>query len=275
MASSNHEDNRCKLLVLDIDSNQVNSDDIRRYFLTYGPIEWIEIFPKLSSAVIYFVSYLTVNRLVGVRTCFINQNQLRLRHFRPDETNWNIDIRTLRVKFHTTNQMNIKFTESTLFHCFKEYQSCIMKMTVYPNNHALLLFSDYIYVDQLLLLPINRFQIDSQPLILERLIRKNRLQQQQQQQKPMRDSVIEQLWDQIEYLSKQLREKPGNSRCEIERLQAELFVLKNENAQLKSKQNTEQHRTALIDISNKCSNERSYQKRWRSNSSERETKRHC
>ncbi|CAF1096353.1 unnamed protein product [Adineta ricciae] len=261
MASSNsYEDNRCKLLVLDIDVNQLNSNDLRRYFTTYGPIEWMEIFPKFSSAIIYFVSYLIVDRLVRYRTCSINQNQLRLRHYRSDETSAHIDTRTVRIRLSNPRNTNLKLTESILFPCFERYQSFINKINVFPNNHALIHVSDYIYADRILLDSNNEFQINGQSLILERFVRKGRIQQRQQQQrKQPRDVVIDQLLDRIASLSRQLREKPENSRNEIERLEAELFVIKNENVQLKS----QQQRTALIDISNKNSNERPILKRWR------------
>ncbi|CAF1662850.1 unnamed protein product [Adineta ricciae] len=271
MASSNsYENNRCKLLVLDIDVKQLNSNDLRQYFTTYGPIEWMEIFPKFSSAIIYFVSYLIVDRLVRYRTCSINQNQLRLRHYRSDEASAHIDTRTVRIRLSNPRNTGLKLTQSRLSPCFERYQSFINKITVFPNNHALIIFSDHIYADRVLLDSNNEFQINGQSLILERLVRKSRTQQQQQRKQP-RDVVVDQLLDRIASLSRQLREKPENSRNEIERLEAELFIIKNENAQLKS----QQQRTALIDISNKNSNERPILKRWRSNSSDREIKHHC
>jgi len=68
-------------------------------------------------------------------------------------------------------------------------------------------------------------------------------------------------------------EKPDNSRSEIERLEAELFILKNENAQLKSKRNIEQRLTALEDISNRFLDKQNYHKRAHSNSNEKQIKR--
>ncbi|CAF1006701.1 unnamed protein product [Adineta steineri] len=249
--------NRCKLLVLDIDINQLNSDDLRRFFIPYGPIESVEIFPRCSAAIIYFVSYLSVDRLVSYRTYLIHQNYVRLRRFRLDQTNWNIDCRTLRVKFNTTT--NNKLTELSLAHCFKEYQSYIEKITVYPNNHGLILFSDYNYVDQLLLLPVNVYQINNKTLTLERMIQKKR------------DPIVGRLLNQNEYLLKQLRDKQNNSRDDIEQLEAEIFILKNENAQLN--QNIKTRRRVLVDISNRCSNDQYHRKRSRSNSSEKPIKR--
>jgi len=183
--------NRCKLLILDIDFNQLNSNDLRTFFTFYGPIEWIEIFPRLSSAIIYFVSYLIVDRLVSYRTCLIKQNQVRLRRFRLDKINWNIDCHTLHVKFS-----NIKLTESLLLQRFQEYQSYILKINVYPNNQALIFFLDYDYIDKILLLPLN-----NQSFVLERMIQWKRSLSHR------RDPIINQLLNQIEYLSKQLRGK--------------------------------------------------------------------
>lgn len=56
-------------------------------------------------------------------------------------------------------------------------------------------------------------------------------------------------------------EQPNSVRNEIERLEAEIFILKNENATLKSKQNSslnnniERRLTALEDISNRFVNQ--------------------
>lgn len=71
-------------------------------------------------------------------------------------------------------------------------------------------------------------------------------------------------------------EQPGNSRDEIERLEAELFILKNENAQLKSKQQNhiqEQRRTTLEDISNRFLIEQYDHKRLPTKSHEKPIKR--
>ena len=61
-------------------------------------------------------------------------------------------------------------------------------------------------------------------------------------------------------------EQPNSIRKEIERLEAEVFILKNENAMLKSKQNCtsnrkiEQRLTALEDISNRFVNRKDHQR---------------
>lgn len=71
-------------------------------------------------------------------------------------------------------------------------------------------------------------------------------------------------------------EQPDNSRDEIERLEAELFILKNENAQLKSKQRNHimnQRRTTLEDISNRFLMEQYHHKRLHITSHEKPIKR--
>jgi len=42
----------------------------------------------------------------------------------------------------------------------------------------------------------------------------------------VRDPVVHKLISHIEYLTKQIREQPNHSRNEIERLEAEVFILK-------------------------------------------------
>lgn len=62
-------------------------------------------------------------------------------------------------------------------------------------------------------------------------------------------------------------EQPNSNRKEIERLEAEVFILKNENALLKSKENStsnrkiEQRLTALEDISNRYVNRKDQRER--------------
>ena len=62
--TSTIEDNQCKLLVLDLNTNQINTSDLHTHFKSYGPIEWIELLPKLASAVIQFTSVLVIDRLM-------------------------------------------------------------------------------------------------------------------------------------------------------------------------------------------------------------------
>ncbi|CAF4410860.1 unnamed protein product, partial [Rotaria magnacalcarata] len=50
-----------------------------------------------------------------------------------------------------------------------------------------------------------------------------------------RDPVVYKLLIHIEHLAKQLRGQPNQARNKIEQLEAEVFILKNENARLKSK----------------------------------------
>jgi hypothetical protein len=195
MSSTNS--NRCKLLVFNIDTNRLNFNDLRTFFTEHGPIEWIKIFPKFSSAIIQFRSYLSVDRLVSYRRCLIDKNDVRLRRFRLDKINCHIDCHILRVK-----STNVNLTESLLLNCFEKYQCHIVKINLYSNNQASIFFSDYDYVDQILLLPLNSFQINNdESLGLERMIERKRLQVRK------RDPIIQQLFDQIEHLSKQLRGK--------------------------------------------------------------------
>jgi hypothetical protein len=273
-------DNRCKLLLLDVDINRLTTDDLRTFFTSYGPVEWIELFPLCSSAIIQFTSRLTVEHLVTDRTCLIGQNHIRLRRFRPDKTNWNIDCYILHITLRLTTEMNCRLTETSLVHCFRDYRSHIIKINVFPTNQALIFFSDYNFLDQILLLPTNSFKVNNESLVLKPMIRQKRSQWKQPPPPPplpvfpKRGPVVHQLLLQIEHLSKQLRgkklsimiylkslsnflEQPGNSRHEIERLEAEIFILKNENAQFKSKQqsslnkNIEQRLTVLEDITNR------------------------
>ncbi len=62
--TSSFTNNHYKLLILDLDTNKITLENLRTYFTSYGPIEWIETFPGTTSAIIYFVSYLVVDHLV-------------------------------------------------------------------------------------------------------------------------------------------------------------------------------------------------------------------
>jgi len=288
--TSSINNNRCKLLILDLNINKISVSDLRTYFSSYGPVEWIETFPGSTSAIIYFVSYLTVDYLVKLRTCLIGQNSIRLRRYRLDQNNWHIDSHTLHVKLSTPVYSNNILNESALRFCFRDFQSYITKLDIIYDNQALIFFSNYDYVDQILLQPSNMFIINGITLVFERMMEKiPKKSRWDQAPTPLttvpvlsvRDPVVHKLISHIEYLTKQLREQPNHSRNEIERLEAEVFILKNENAKLKSKQNLssnkniEQRLIALEDISNQLVNKKEYynKRRERSNSNENQSKR--
>lgn len=208
--------NRCKLLILDLDVNNVSIDNLRTFFTPYGPVEWIEIFPGTTSAIIYFVSYLIVDRLVNFRTCLIGQNNVRLRRFRLEQNNWHIDSHTLCIKLETSIYSNYVLTETVLRNCFQHYQSYITKLDFVQDNQALISFSNYDYVDQILLIPSNMFLIDDMPLVFERMMEKIPKKSRWDQPPPPlstlpllsdRNPVMYKLISHIEYLTKQLRGK--------------------------------------------------------------------
>ncbi|UJR36752.1 hypothetical protein I4U23_029467 [Adineta vaga] len=278
--------NRCKLLVLDLDVNQISIEALRKYFTAYGPVEWIQLFPESTSAMIYFVSYQTVDNLITHRTCSIGQNLVRLRRFRLDQNNWHIDSHTLYIKFNSNHIL----TEECLHYCFRDYQCQITKIDMLYDNQALISFSNYDYVDQILLMPINTFQIDNTPLVFERMMEKIKKKSRWDQTSTplasvpvlaVRDPLTHKLINHIEYLTKQLREQPSQTENKINRLEVEVFKLKNENAKLKSKQNVVSHHTieqrlmTLEDISNRLINNQYHQKnrRERSYSKEKSSKR--
>jgi len=274
--------NRCKLLVLDLDINKISIADLRTHFSSYGPIEWIETFPDSTSAIIYFVSYLIVDKLIQQRTSFIGQNKIRLRRFRLDSNNWHIDSHTLYVKLST---LNCQINETTLRFCFRNFQSSITKFDFLQDNQALISFSNYDYVDQILLMSSDMFIINGIPLQFERMMEKIPKKSRWDQGPDsltttpilsVRDPVVHKLVSHIEYLTKQLGEKSNHTRNEIKRLEAEVFILKNENAKLKSKENLsanknlEQRLMALEDISNRFIN---HNRCKRSSSIEKQSKR--
>ncbi|CAF0987292.1 unnamed protein product [Rotaria sordida] len=287
--TSSINNNRCKLLVLDLDINQISTDDLRTFFISYGSVEWIKTFPESSSAIIYFASYLIVDRLVNYRTCVIGQSIVRLRRFRLEQDNWHIDSHTLSVKLTTSSYSNSVLTEAALLYCFRDYQSYINRLDIINENKALISFSYHDYVDQIVLMPSTMFIIDGAPLVFERIMEKIKKTSRWDQPsaplttKPVlsvRDPVAHKLISHIEYLTKQLREQPSYSRDKIERLEAEVFILKNENAELKSKyelksnKNIEQRLTVLENISNRFVNKQYYpNQRQRSNSNEKRSKR--
>jgi hypothetical protein len=208
--------NHCKLLILDLDTNKISLDNLRTYFSSYGPIEWIETFPGSTSAIIYFVSYLIVDHLIKTRTCLIGENNVRLRRYRLDQNNWHIDSHTLYVKLLTPVYSNCLLTEETLRFCFRDFQSNITKLDLIHDNQALISFSNYDYVDQILLLPSNMFIINGIPLVFERMMEKiTKKSRWDQQPTPLattpilsvRDPVVHKLISHIEYLTKELRGK--------------------------------------------------------------------
>ncbi|CAF3333306.1 unnamed protein product [Rotaria socialis] len=287
--TSSIDNNRCKLLVLDLDINKITIEALRTFFLSYGPVEWIETFAESNSAIIYFVSYLIVDRLISLRTCVIDQNTVRLRRCRLDQTNWYIDSQTLLIKLTPSTYSNSILTESTLRYCFRDYQLHIIKIDIINENQALICLSHYDYVDQVILMPSNTFIYDGVPLVFERMMEKRNPKSRWDQvvvpltTKPIladRDPVVYKLLTHIEYLAKQLRGQPNQARNKIEQLEAEVFILKNENARLKSKhelssnKNLEQRLIALEDVSNKFASKRfTNNRRERSHSIEKQSKR--
>ncbi|CAF2794032.1 unnamed protein product [Rotaria sp. Silwood2] len=287
--TSSINNNRCKLLVLDLDIKQTSIDDLRTFFSSYGPVEWIETFPESSSVIIYFISYLIVDHLVNYRTCIIGQSVVRLRRFRLDQNNWHFDSCTLYIKLTTSPYSNSVLTEVALRYCFRDYLPYINKLDIINENNALVSFSHYDYVDQIILMPSTMFIIDDVPLVFERIIEKvNKKSRWDQSSAPLttkpilsvRDPVVHKLISHIEYLTKQLREQPSHSQNKIERLEAEVFILKNENAELKSKfelkstKNIEQRLKVLEDVSNRLVNKQyDLNRRERSNNNEKQPKR--
>jgi hypothetical protein len=208
--------NRCILLILDLDINKISINDLQTFFKSYGPIEWIETFPKSSSAIISFVSYLIVDRLVSSRTCLIGQNKLRLRRFRSDQTNCHIDSHVLCIKLPSLAYSNYVFTEESLRNYLRNYRSYIDKLDIINGKQALITFSDYDYVDQILLVPSNMFMVNDETLILERIMPKpNQTSRWNEPSVPLstvpvlseRDPVVYKLITHIERLVKQLRGK--------------------------------------------------------------------
>lgn len=210
--TSSISNNRFKLLVLDLDVQQISIETLRKYFTAYGPVEWVQIFPESTSAMIFFVSYIIVDHLIPHGTCFIGENRVRLRRYRLDQNNWHIDSHTLYVKLNSS----LTLTEQSLRQCFRKYQSQITKIDVIHDNQALISFSNYDCVDQILLMPMNSYHIERIPLVFERMMEKIR-KKSRWDQKPttlsttpvlaVRDPLAHKLISHIEYLTKQLRGK--------------------------------------------------------------------
>ena len=215
-ASSSCENNRCKLLILDFDTNKTSIADLRTHFSTYAPIEYIETFTEGTSAIIYFVSYLPVDHLVQQRTAILDQKKIRLRRFRFDPHNWHIDSHTIHVKLATPVYNNHLLNEAVLRFCFRDFQSAITKLDLLEENQALISFSNYDYVDQILLLPSTTFIVNGIPLVFERMMeqipKKSRWDQAPDPLTTIpilskRDPLVHKLMKHIEYLTKQLRGK--------------------------------------------------------------------
>lgn len=220
--TSSIDSNRCKLLLLDLGVNQISIADLRAYFSSYCPVEWIETFPGSTSAIIYFVSYLPVDQLVQQHTVSLGQNKIRLRRFRLDSNNWHIDSHTIHVKLSTPVYTDGMLTETVLRFCFRDFQSALTKLDLIQDNQALISFSNYDYVDQILLLPCNKFIVNGIPLVFERMMeqipKKSRWDQ---PSAPLtttpvlsvRDPVVHKLVRHIECLAKQLRGKTVPFEC--------------------------------------------------------------
>lgn len=215
MTSSSNK-NRCKLLILDLDTSKTSIADLRTHFTTYAPIEYIETFSGGTSAIICFVSYLPVNHLVQQRTAQLGQNKIRLRPFRFDPHNWHIDSHTIHVKLSASVYNNHLLNEAVLRFCFRDYQSAITKLDLLEENQALISFTNYDYVDQILLQPPMTFVVNEIPLVFERMMeqipKKSRWDQASDPLTAIpvlskRDPVVYKLMKHIEYLTKQLRGK--------------------------------------------------------------------
>ena len=210
--TSSISNNHFKLLVLDLDVQKISIETLRKYFTVYGPVEWVQIFPESTSAIIFFVSYMIVDHLIPCGTCFIGENRVRLRRYRLDQNDWHIDSHTLYIKLNSS----LTLTEQSLRQCFREYQTQITKIDIIHDNQALISFSHYDCVDQILLTPMNSYQIERIPLVFERMMEKIR-KTSRWDQKPtslsatpvlaVRDPLVHKLVSHIEYLTKQLRGK--------------------------------------------------------------------
>ena len=210
------DNNRCKLLILDLDTSTTSLADLRTHFTSYAPIEYIETFFNGTSAIIYFVSYLPMNHLVQQRTALLGQNKIRLRRFRLDSNNWHIDSHTIHVKLSTLVCDTQLLSEAVLRFCFRDFQSSITKIDLIDNNQALISFSHYDYVDQILLLPPEMFIVNGIPLVFERMMeyipKKSRWDQRPDPLTTIpvlskRDPVVHKLIKHIEYLAKQIQGK--------------------------------------------------------------------
>jgi len=83
------------------------------------------------------------------------------------------------VKFRRTIGIHTKLTQSALLYCFEKYRSNITDVNIYSNNQGLIFFSDYNYVDELLLLSSNSFKINNESLVVERMMQRKRFQSKQ------------------------------------------------------------------------------------------------
>lgn len=264
--TSSIQTNRSKLLILDIDFHHINLNDLRNYFSAYGSIESIDTYPQSQSALITYSNEFPIEHLITFQTCFLKEKTLRLRRYRFDSANWHIDSQTLFIKLSPPIYPMTLLTETTIYQCFRNYQLGITKIDCIDNNQALISFVNYDFVDRILLMPTSTFVINDVPLVFERMMqripRKSRWDQlpipiANTPVLSVRDPVVYKLIGHIEYLTKQIREQPNHLRNEINRLESEVFILKNQNATLKSKKNVEQRLTVLENISNRMLNEKS------------------
>jgi hypothetical protein len=266
------EENRCKLLVLDLNSQQINiNNDLHHYFNRYAPIELIQFYPNSPSAIIHFYSYEIVDYLIHFKTCSINNQTVRLRRFRSDISTCHTDSSTLRIKSTGIEPL----TEESLRKCFSYHQSSIKSIELICHSQALITFENYDHVDQILLMPSHMFMINDQIVQMERILAKKKPRRSRWDQTndvmtlSVRNPLMYKLVSHIEYLSKQLQgkssvnllssdhslsffllllEQPTQRQQEIERLENEIVTLKNENLQLKSQK---KRSFALADITNR------------------------
>jgi len=245
------EENRCKLLVLDLNSQQINiNNDLHHYFNRYAPIELIQFYPNSPSAIIHFYSYEIVDYLIHFKTCSINNQTVRLRRFRSDISTCHTDSSTLRIKSTGIEPL----TEESLRKCFSYHQSSIKSIELICHSQALITFENYDHVDQILLMPSHMFMINDQIVQVERILAKKKPRRSRWDQTndvmtlSVRNPLMYKLVSHIEYLSKQLQEQPTQRQQEIERLENEIVTLKNENLQLKSQK---KRSFALADITNR------------------------
>jgi hypothetical protein len=214
--TSSFEENRCKLLILDLNIDLISSNDVQVYFSRHGQIQAAEFYPRLSSAMLQFTDENIVDQLIRSRTCRINEHVIRLRRFRFDPINAHLDSYTLHVKLPDNDRI---LSDESLRQCFHHYQSSIRRLDVICTTQALISFRNYDCVDRILLQSSAMFVIDGVQLKFERILSKMpRLSRWDQPTMPLtvvpvlsvRNPILYQLISHIEYLTKRLRGNGAN-----------------------------------------------------------------
>jgi hypothetical protein len=177
-------DDRSKIFLSNLDG-RINTEDLHKYFSSFGTIEHIESWTR-KSAIILFSNIDSIDCVLSKhRKCIINKQEIYIRRIRYGyiERAY-MDSTVLFIK-PVINYSSIEWNDSTIRHCFHQYENNIKQIRIVSKYlHAFIHFNDYDIVDKILLrtdkfningidIEMKRAKCNENDLNMENLIEKN------------------------------------------------------------------------------------------------------